>query len=409
MSGHPSDRRHAAGVAAVATTVGTVCFVVLVLILNAVLLGRLNSQVDTRLRQRLVVVEDVLRHSNNVATSLASVAGDADSDDVPIYVWRISGDGAIHAYTDNSPRLPRATWVAGETTLVLSTSKFRFSAVALGRGWLVAGESLADVTRLDSFLSGAEVTVGAVLAVLMFLAAYVVGMRALTPVALARRRQTEFTSDASHELRTPLSVIEAEVDLALSRRRDAESYRMTIERIGGEGRRLRRIVDDLLWLARSDEGHPATDASGPSDVTVVAAEATERFSAIARTMGVDLRFTSSGPPSLVGAPGEAVDRLVGVLVDNACKFAGSPGRVDVTVTSTANRVRLIVDDSGPGIPVEERDAVFDRFRRAESTTVGTGLGLAIARAVAAATHAECVVHDSPLGGARFEVTWRRAT
>lgn len=184
---------------------------------------------------------------------------------------------------------------------------------------------------------------------------------------------------------------------------------MTIERIGGEGRRLRRIVDDLLWLARSDEGHPATDASGPSDVTVVAAEATERFSAIARTMGVDLRFTSSGPPSLVGAPGEAVDRLVGVLVDNACKFAGSPGRVDVTVTSTANRVRLIVDDSGPGIPVEERDAVFDRFRRAESTTVGTGLGLAIARAVAAATHAECVVHDSPLGGARFEVTWRRAT
>ena len=104
---------------------------------------------------------------------------------------------------------------------------------------------------------------------------------------------------------------------------------------------------------------------------------------------------------------ESLDRLVSVLVDNACKYAGPGGRVEVTTAASGGRVRLIVDDSGPGIPEDHRDLVFDRFHRAEAGPGGTGLGLAIADAVVRATEGTWTVSTSPLGGARFEVTWRQ--
>ena len=103
-----------------------------------------------------------------------------------------------------------------------------------------------------------------------------------------------------------------------------------------------------------------------------------------------------------------IDRLVTVLVDNACKYAGTGGSVEVWTGTSGGRVTLTVDDSGPGIPLEHRDLVFDRFHRAERGPGGTGLGLAIADAVVHASDGAWSVSTSPLGGARFEVTWRQA-
>ena len=182
--------------------------------------------------------------------------------------------------------------------------------------------------------------------------------------------------------------------------------RRALQRIGNEGRRLRRIVEDLLWLARSDEAPAALAASAYCDLGEVAAAATRRFEGLASNNDVSLEFVGPGMLVPVRATPDSIDRLVGVLVDNACKFAGSGGRVFVTVQSVAHRQTLIVDDSGPGIPVDERDLVFDRFHRTESPAGGTGLGLAIADAIITTTHAHCVVGESPFGGARFEITWR---
>jgi signal transduction histidine kinase len=240
----------------------------------------------------------------------------------------------------------------------------------------------------------------------MYLAAFVVGLRAVAPVALARRRQAEFTSDASHELRTPLSVIEAEVDLALSRPRDNESYRAALGRVSNEGRRLHRIVEDLLWLARFDEARLVSDASATCDLAEVAAAATSRFEALAARNEVSLEFVGPEVAAPVRANAESIDRLVGVLVDNACKFAGPGGRARVTVQVVAHRRVLTVEDSGPGIPIEERDIDFNRFHRTDSLGGGTGLGLAIADAITVSTHAHRLVSASSLGGALFEVSWR---
>lgn len=403
------ERRHAAGVAAAATLIGMVAFVLVSLLANAVLLGRQNRQVDTRLQQELTIVERVADNGGGNAQSLGGLSNDDDRDDVPIYVWRVSTSGVAQALASGSPRLPAIAWSPGTRTEKVGGSRFRFSAVRFRGGWLVAGESLADVTRVGSSLLDAEIAAGGVLLVLMYLAAFVVGMRALAPVAMARRRQAEFTSDASHELRTPLSVIEAEVDLALSRPRDADSYRATLRRIGDEGRRLHRLVEDLLWLARSDEAHLVPSASETCDLADVSAVATNRFERLAQRNGVSLEFDRPAVPTSIRANAEAIDRLVGVLVDNACKFAGPGGRVKVSVQAVAHRSELTVEDSGPGIPVEERDIVFDRFHRTTSLAGGTGLGLAIADAIITSTHAHRVVSESTLGGARFEISWRNVS
>jgi two-component system sensor histidine kinase CiaH len=400
------ERRRAAGVAAVATLIGMAAFVLVCVVANAVLLGRLNRQVDDRLQQQLSVVERVAKGGDSGAKGLGGLSDDDDRDDVPIYVWRVSEGDVAHALVGGSPRLPATTWSPGLSTESVGRVEFRFSTVRFQDRRLVAGESLVGVTRVSSSLFDVEIVASGVLLVLMYLAAFVVGMRALTPVARARRRQAEFTSDASHELRTPLTVIEAEVDLALSRPRDAENYRAALRRVGDEGRRLHRIVEDLLWLARSDEARLVPEANATCDLADVAAAAESRFDSVASRNDVSLEFVRPTVATTVRADAESIDRLVGVLVDNACKFAGSGGRVSVTVQVVAHRLVLTVDDSGPGIPVNERDKVFDRFHRTDSSAGGTGLGLAIADAIINSTHAHCLVGESPLGGARFEVSWR---
>jgi signal transduction histidine kinase len=409
MKTSSTERRRAAGVAAVATIIAIAAFVLVSVVVNLVLLGRLNSQIDTRLQQQLIVVERVDTNGHGGATGLEGLSKDDDRDDVPIYVWRISETGVTHAYANDSPRLPALTLSEGLRTAEVGRSSFRFSIVRFRHGWLVAGESLADVTRVRSSLVDLEVAAGAVLIVLTYLAAFFVGMRALAPVAFARRRQAEFTSDASHELRTPLSVIEAEVELALSRPRTAEHYRATLDRVGNEGRRLHRIVEDLLWLARSDEAGLVSNDSATCDLGDVAAETASRFEGLAARNDVSLEIDRPLAAATVRASAESIDRLVGVLVDNACKFAGLGGRALVSVQVLAHRLVLCVEDSGPGIPLDQRDVVFDRFHRADSSTAGTGLGLAIADAIITSTHAHCVVGESDLGGARFEISWREGS
>ena len=195
----------------------------------------------------------------------------------------------------------------------------------------------------------------------MFLAALLIGLRSAKPIELAHRRQLEFTADASHELRTPLSVIEAE--LSLSRSFEGEAEPATLERIADESERLKRIVDDMLWLARFDAA-PPPPAPDAIDIVTVAEVCAATFAALADTRSLELELDHVGNGiATVVAPAEWIDRLAAVLVDNACKYAGTAGRVRIEVGHVGPRVVFAVEDSGPGIPDRERARLFDRFRR----------------------------------------------
>ena len=230
-----------------------------------------------------------------------------------------------------------------------------------------------------------ELALGALLLVVTFTGSFIVGLRASAPIEQIRRRQAEFTADASHELRTPLSVIQAEVDLALeprpgsrpatgppwsaSRRRASACGRSSTTSCGWPGttatprRRLRR-------RHRRPRRGPALRRSG------------SRPSPLAGRRRALVHPAEPGPVAPVVADPDAIDRLVSVLVDNACRYAGTEGRSSsqvVQVRGPGDPLRSTTPV--PGIPADQQELVLDRFHRADDRPGGTGLGLAIADAV----------------------------
>jgi signal transduction histidine kinase len=399
-------RLYAAKVAAMATAAVMVTYLIAVIVLNIFVVHRLTSQADARLSERLV---DARREVLSVPkTGSPTVQRDHGVDDAPAFVWAVSSTGAVTSLTTGAPQLPRYQWSTSAITIGAGGTSFRFQAVTSGSGWLVAGEGIGQIKRVEDTLFLPEAGVGVAVLIFVYAGALVIGLRASAPLELVRRRQTEFTADASHELRTPLSVIEAEVDLALSRPRSTDAYRAVLTRVSGEGRRLRSIVNDLLWLARVDDESPRLLEGDDVDVAANAETGVDRFQAVATAGGVALSFHREGlEPALLQTNPAWIDRLIGVLVDNACRYAGSGGAAEVRVRTTATRIVLDVDDSGPGIPVENRAAVFDRFHRGAEDLGGTGLGLAIADSVVRATGGSWSIRTAPLGGARMEVSWRK--
>jgi len=396
-----AHRRHVVRVAAITTLLVMACYTVAAVVVNAIVTHHLIADVDARLSDR---IEDVRPHPTPEKGSIET----PDLDDAPSFLWSISSTGAVTPLTQGAPKLPASSWVSAPVSLPVGSSTFRFDSVRLPGETLVAGQSIANASNIQTTLLLAEIAFGAVLAVAVFCGAIMVGLRAAAPSELVRRRQAEFTADASHELRTPIAVIEAEVDLALDRPRDPIAYRDILERVGQESSRLRRIVEDLLWLARADDEPVPADALALTDVAGVADSCVQRFGPVAATNDVALTIERVGPgPFTVQASESLIERLAGVLIDNACKFAGEGGRVEVSVRCVGNRVTLRVDDSGPGIPDDQREAVFDRFHRANDATVGTGLGLAIADAVIRSTQGTWDIGVAELGGARMEASWRR--
>lgn len=398
---------HAARVATVATLIVLACYAFCAFGLGVFVTHRLTAEADGRIRAALSRAGSLSLHATPAGAGRPS-AGNGDLDDAPVFYWYVPASGHVEALSVGAPRLPGRTWDAEALTRPIGATTFRFAAVRRGDGWVVAGQNITDVGRVENALVLPEVLFGLLLAVVTFVGSLLVGLRASAPLELIRRRQAAFTADASHELRTPLSVVEAEVDLALRRRREPEEYVMVLRRIAGESRRLRRIVDDLLWLARADSDAAAQKGGGVANVGAVVASCVDRFDAVATRNGVNLGFRTEGEGiGMVKALPEFVDRLAGALIDNACKYAGMNGTVSVVVQSTPTRVVLRVDDSGPGIPVDQRAAVFDRFHRATVEGTGSGLGLAIADSVVRMTEGAWSVGDAALGGARMEVSWRR--
>jgi two-component system OmpR family sensor kinase len=219
-----------------------------------------------------------------------------------------------------------------------------------------------------------------------------------TEATLARQR--EFVADASHELRTPLTSILANLELLESEL--AGEQREMAESALRSSRRMRRLVADLLLLARADAGRESPAV--PVDLAAVAREAAAEAGALSSDHPVSLDL-----PERATVLGVADDlhRMAANLIENALLHTPPGTPVTVSVRRAADAVTLEVADRGPGVPVEMRERVFERFSSGTADGArnhGTGLGLAIVKAVADGHSGRVEVLEAAGGGARFVVT-----
>jgi signal transduction histidine kinase len=325
----------------------------------------------------------------------------------PVIVWTREPDGSVTG-TRTDATLPAAySTVVGPMTIQIGNASVRIEGAPAGDRYVVVGQTTEAVSQAQGTVIVAEIAIGLVLLVIAFLGAVAIGRRVAAPIELARHRQLEFTADASHELRTPLSVIEANTSLALARDRDVAWYRAAFIRLDGETQRMRRLLEDMLWLARFDSLHFAPQ-SELVDLGVLAEQIADRFRAVAELRAQTLAVDLEAGPHVVSGPPEWLDRLASVLLDNACKYTPDGGTVRLSVGTDGSRVRLTVDDSGPGIPPEQRARVFDRFHRATDEESGAGLGLAIADSIVRASKGHWRIGTSAAGGSSMTVLWPRA-
>jgi signal transduction histidine kinase len=218
-----------------------------------------------------------------------------------------------------------------------------------------------------------------------------------------------FVADASHELRTPLAVIRGEADVALSKERPAGEYRESLGIILDESRRLSRLVEDLLNLARADAGHVKLQIREFYFNDLVA-ECCRSLQGLAAAREVALSFRSQGDAAFRGDE-ELLRRLVINLLDNAIRYTPAGGQVTAALESEDAGVRLRVSDTGIGISPEAAPHVFERFYRSDKSRSraggGFGLGLSIVKWIAESHHGAIELDSQPSAGSTFTVTLPR--
>ena len=329
--------------------------------------------------------------------------------------------GAIQGFSDAPVRLLATPVDAGDETVVV-----------------VAGAALDD--RNDALAAlRRQLLVGGPIALLVAsLAGYVLAAAALRPVEAMRRRAQEisaatagrrlpiprsedeiarlartlnemlerleaglererrFVAEASHELRTPLSLLRTELELAARRPRPVEELRAAIASAVEEADRLSVLADDLLVLARSDEGELRL---APSELSVreLLATVSGRFASRARAEGRSLEVDAPADVRLVGDR-KRLERALGNLVDNALRHGA--GTVRLEAATDNGSLELRVSDQGAGFPAGFLPRAFDRFSRPDSSRSrgGAGLGLALVDAIARA-HGGTAVAANGAGGA----------
>jgi signal transduction histidine kinase len=394
-------------VALAATGIVLGIYVAIAVVVVLLVQGSLTSQVDAQLQGSLLrLASQPPRPEERGFDAPPGGPPGAHPFGPPLIVWTVHANGTVTCNHRNLA-LPRRYWsLQRPETVSLGGTSLRLAGDVIGRDHVVVGLSMDAVDQARSTLISAEAIVGPILLAVVFLGAFSIGRQVAAPIERFRQRQMEFTADASHELRTPLSVIEATTTLALAKERDGVWYRTAFARVHAESQRMRHLVEDLLWLARFDTPHGQPEPA-PVDLGQLAEQAVDRFRTRAEAQGLSLSIRVPEGGAVVSAPPEWLDRLLGVLLDNACKYSPERGSIDVVVSVEGSRARLTVDDSGPGIPPEERPHIFDRFHRATEGPGGAGLGLAIADAVVRATNGRWEIGSSALGGASVSVTWPR--
>lgn len=222
---------------------------------------------------------------------------------------------------------------------------------------------------------------------------------------LYQQRQKQWLMDVSHELKTPLTVLVGEVFAICDDLSKCDET--TAELLQSEALRIKRIADDLHQMCLIEE-HGIHLKPHPLDLQSVLREKVQYYHARFQNRGILIYENYLNEPATVLADGDRIAQVFGNLLENSLRYSKAPGNLFISEEISGNTVRVAVEDSGPGIPGESLEKIFDRFYRIESSSRshngGSGLGLTISKEIILAHGGTIVARHGTHGGLRIEIT-----
>jgi heavy metal sensor kinase len=218
-------------------------------------------------------------------------------------------------------------------------------------------------------------------------------------------RMSEFTADASHELKTPLCALKGEAEVLLSKKRPLEEYQEGLAHFIERFDHLNRMINDLVILSKFDSSQIELERV-PLRLDLLVRDIGDLFQVLAEQKKITLEMNSIQEAMVLGDQGR-LQQLFTNIIDNAIKFTGEGGKIQVAVERDNEAVQVLIKDNGVGIPDEEQEKIFKRFYRVDKSrskeTGGIGLGLSIAEWVAHAHRGRIEVHSELNQGSTFTV------
>ncbi|XOI99205.1 sensor histidine kinase [Paenibacillus polymyxa] len=266
-----------------------------------------------------------------------------------------------------------------------------------------------DVTAQQGILTNLIYTfavVGLIMLIVIYFLSRYFANRSIAPVREAFEKQKQFIGDASHELKTPLAIINTNADVLLANQEDTIANQAKwLHYIKSETERMTGLTNDLLYLTQMDDSrstmiHAKFNMSDAVESIILPMEAVIFEKNISLDYNIEPNLTVHGSS-------EQIKQVILILLDNAVKYSGPKGAVNVTLQKQNNDVMLAVSNTGEGIAPEHLDRIFDRFYRTDSSRArkhgGHGLGLAIARSIVDQHKGELYARSVVGEGATFYV------
>lgn len=228
--------------------------------------------------------------------------------------------------------------------------------------------------------------------------------RLLRPLIQNQKNQTEFIAAASHELRSPLTVILSSLSaLRVANQEEAPRFYQSIE---SEGQRMSRLIEDMLSLANADN-HTWQIHKSSTALDTLLLEAYEKYEPLAmeKKIHLEVSLPENAIPSC-SCDASRISQIMAILIDNALSYTPSGGTIRLALQCRKDFLQFTVADNGPGIPDAQKEAVFQRFYRGDTSHNDRehfGLGLCIAKEILRLHHGEISIQDTPGGGATFLV------
>jgi signal transduction histidine kinase len=235
--------------------------------------------------------------------------------------------------------------------------------------------------------------------------AWLMTRRTLAPVQSIHEQQKQFVSDVAHELRTPLSIMSGELEVELRKERTPAEYQQVLTSSKQETDRLIELAENLLFLARADQGRQTIEFE-KVDVTDLIGSIIASLQAESIKKGITIHLQPEEEPTLVRGQSIMLGRLFFNLIHNAIRYTPSQGEVWIFLETGKRYAEVTIKDTGTGIAPEDKEKIFNRFYRVDSSrskTKGYGLGLAICKSIVDLHHGRITVRSALGQGSTFTV------